>query len=390
VTVLSRRRRASARRAVLAGVVGAGALAPDAARGQVTLSLDVGGATVAYDQFLRSLVATASPAVLLERGRATFLARGAYSRFESGNESLQGTLAGSVLSSALWKLRGELGASASTTRYKTFTAATSVYAVGRVHLADASRGVWFGTAAGGVSQKSLFPDDMLQLELGGWVRARDVTFTGQLIPTWVGDTAYTDATAMMRWLGPEGDMTVLAGYRSGELGGGVNRWMEFNGTVWVGRRLALVGGIGVFPAEITRGLPGGRYASAALRIASRRPTGADPSLVAQLILPYELRGLRRRMARAEEFVVATADDGTRNIRVLVPQARTVELMADFTDWAPVPLTRERGGMWGLNIFIAPGVHRVSVRVDGGEWQPPPGLTTVPDGFGGLVGLLVVQ
>jgi 1,4-alpha-glucan branching enzyme len=96
------------------------------------------------------------------------------------------------------------------------------------------------------------------------------------------------------------------------------------------------------------------------------------------------------MARAEEFVVATADDGTRNIRVLVPQARTVELMADFTDWAPVPLTRERGGMWGLNIFIAPGVHRVNVRVDGGEWQPPPGLTTVPDGFGGLVGLLVVQ
>src|SRR4029079_10636554 len=118
--------------------------------------------------------------------------------------------------------------------------------VGRLHMAEENRGIWLGSAAGGGSQRSLFPDDMVQLEFGGWVRAHEVTVTGQLTPTWVGDTGYVDATAVLRWLGPGGDMVFPAGYRHGELGGGVNRWMEFNGTVWVGRRLALVGGIGVF------------------------------------------------------------------------------------------------------------------------------------------------
>jgi hypothetical protein len=382
------------RRAAFAGLVGVAALggAPAPAQGQVTLSLDVGAATVAYDEFLRSVVGTVTPQVLLERGRATFLARTAYSRFESGNESIQGTLAGSVLSPAVWKLRGELGATASTTRYKDFSAATDVRAVGRLHLAEATRGSWLGLAAGGVAQKSEFPDDIVQAELGGWTRAGGSMFTVQVVPTRVGPIKYVDALAGWRWLGPDGDLTVSAGFRAGEdSSAGVNRWAEVNVTAWLSRRVAVVGGVGAFPAEVVRGLPGGRYGSVALRMASRRPTGSDPKLVAQLILPYELRGLRRRgTARAEEFVVAAADNGTRDIHVRVPEASRVELMADFTDWTPVALTRERGGRWSLNIFIAPGVHRVNLRVDGGPWLPPPGLTAVQDEFGGAVGLLVVQ
>jgi hypothetical protein len=380
------------RRVALAGLMGVAALAPTRVWGQVTLSLDVGAATIAYDEFLRSIVGTVTPAVLLERGRGTFLARASYSRFESGNESIQGTIAGSVLSPAVWKLRGEIGATASSTRYKDFSAATNVLAVGRLHLAEANRGTWLSLSAGGVAQKSEFPDDLLQLEVGGWTRAGGSTFTAQLVPTRVGTIKYLDAVAGWRWLGPEGDLSISAGYRAGEdSSGGVNRWAEVNVTAWLTRRLAVVGGVGVFPAEIVRGLPGGRYGSLALRVASRRPTGSDPKLVAQLILPYELRGLRRRgAARAEAFVHSAADDGSRDIHVRVADATRVELMADFTDWTPVPLVRERGGMWGLNVFIAPGVHRVNIRVDGGPWQPPPGLTTVRDEFGGEVGLLVVQ
>jgi hypothetical protein len=33
---------------------------------------------------------------------------------------------------------------------------------------------------------------------------------------------------------------------------------------------------------------------------------------------------------------------------------------------------------------------MNVRVDGGAWGVPPGLTAVKDEFGGLVALLVVQ
>jgi len=74
----------------------------------------------------------------------------------------------------------------------------------------------------------------------------------------------------------------------------------------------------------------------------------------------------------------------------VPDARQVELMGSFTDWAPVRLTSTAPGVWSFNVFLAPGVHRVNIRVDGGAWSVPPGLTAVRDEFGGEVGLLIVQ
>jgi hypothetical protein len=33
---------------------------------------------------------------------------------------------------------------------------------------------------------------------------------------------------------------------------------------------------------------------------------------------------------------------------------------------------------------------MNVRVDGGGWLAPPGLTTVVDEFGGVVGILVIE
>lgn len=390
MTVGARRRRHGAWCATLAAGAATAALAPASTLAQVTLSLDVGGATVAYNDFLRSVVGTVTPSVLLERGRATFLARGAYSRFESGTESIQGVIAGSVLSPAVWKLRGEIGGSAATTQYRGTSAATNVVGGGRLHVAESDRGLWLGANVGGVAQRFLFPDDLVQLETGGWFRANDAVVTLQFTPTRVGEAEYVDAVAGVRWLAPRGELSVSTGYRNGDVGDGVNRWAEVGFTAWVKRRVAFVGGAGVFPAEIVRGLPGGRYLSVAMRVASRPPTGSNPDLVARLLLPYELRGLRRSGEAAERFVVATESDGTRTLRVRVPGARRVELMADFTDWTPVPLARGPGDTWVVNVFLAPGVHRVNLRVDGGAWAPPPGLTAVRDEFGGEVGLLVVQ
>jgi hypothetical protein len=45
--------------------------------------------------------------------------------------------------------------------------------------------------------------------------------------------------------------------------------------------------------------------------------------------------------------------------------------------------------WELAMRIAPGSHRVNIRVDGGEWSAPPGAGTVQDEFNGAVGLMVV-
>ena len=72
------------------------------------------------------------------------------------------------------------------------------------------------------------------------------------------------------------------------------------------------------------------------------------------------------------------------------EARVAEIRGDFTDWLPVRLTAGRDGVWLLPEGIAPGVHTLSVRLDGGAWHAPPGLPMMEDGFGGVVGVLVVS
>jgi hypothetical protein len=116
-------------------------------------------------------------------------------------------------------------------------------------------------------------------------------------------------------------------------------------------------------------------------VSSRRPVVNDPALRAELLLPYEVR--RLRAARAEQFVVEERDDGSRELRVLVPGAARVELMGDFTDWTPVCLVRlprgkgaapaDADAAWGVELGDRPrAVHRVNIRVDGAAWRPPPG------------------
>lgn len=356
----------------------------------MTATLDVGGSTVAYDEFLQSAVLSLVPAVRFDRGRATVLLRGSYSRFESGSESFQGSIAASVVSPAVWGIRGEIGGAASNTRYRGAQAATNALVTGRLHWASVDQGVWIGGSAGAVAQSFFFPDNVYQATAGAWIRRGSTALLLDVSPTQLGDSSFTDAVLSLRWQRLRGELSASAGYRSGVRASGAAQWAELGGAFWMTRRLALVGGVGAFPADLVQGVPGGRYAAAALRIASRPPTTNDARLRAELTLPYELSRLRRDGSEARRFVLHVEADGTRTIRVRVPGARLVELMADFTDWLPVPLSPVEDGNWALNLFVAPGVHRVNVRVDGGPWFAPPGLTAVRDEFGGEIGLLVVQ
>jgi len=49
-----------------------------------------------------------------------------------------------------------------------------------------------------------------------------------------------------------------------------------------------------------------------------------------------------------------------------------------------------GAVWRLSMPIARGTHQINLRVNGGRWLVPPGLTPITDEFGGAVGLLVVE
>jgi hypothetical protein len=66
----------------------------------------------------------------------------------------------------------------------------------------------------------------------------------------------------------------------------------------------------------------------------------------------------------------------------------VELTGDFTDWSPVSLTQS-GKVWRLERALPSGLHRVAIRIDGGEWIAPANLPRGVDELGGTIGMITI-
>jgi hypothetical protein len=87
-------------------------------------------------------------------------------------------------------------------------------------------------------------------------------------------------------------------------------------------------------------------------------------------------------------MIERIDDTRRRIEVRGVSASRVEVMGDFTDWNPVML-ESTGDAWRLERAISSGLHRIAIRLDGGEWIAPVNLPRATDEFGGVVGLITV-
>ena len=87
------------------------------------------------------------------------------------------------------------------------------------------------------------------------------------------------------------------------------------------------------------------------------------------------------------ITMAAEAGGMLRVQVYGP-AEVVEVMGAFTGWQPLRL-RRNGDAWVLPRRLESGLHRVLVRVDGGEWRTPDNLPRAEDEFGTSVGLVVV-
>jgi hypothetical protein len=83
-------------------------------------------------------------------------------------------------------------------------------------------------------------------------------------------------------------------------------------------------------------------------------------------------------------------EGWYVIEIRVAHASAVSVMGDFTEWNPGALQHLSGPRWAVAVQLAPGVHQVQVRIDGGAWQAPAGLAAVDDGFSGSAGVFVAE
>lgn len=101
-------------------------------------------------------------------------------------------------------------------------------------------------------------------------------------------------------------------------------------------------------------------------------------------------GSAARARRHLPAPVVPVMDGNRIVLAL-PAAdgeAAPSVLGDFTQWKPVPMTRD-GGRWRLTLAVAPGTYHYGFRNAAGEWFLPPDLPAVDDGMGGTSAVLVV-
>ena len=363
---------------------------PDPSPWNTSASVDVGGASVEYDDYARASVGTIAPAFGARRGRLALGLRGAVSRFETGNMSGQAEASADWVTPAAGPLRGELSGAAGVQWYRELNPAVNDWlGAARLHLAGPARaGAWLG-AGGGQVVLDVGRFGVRRGEIGAWAGADGRSVTALVQHTIADDVAYTDYTAESRWVVSRLEVAAGAGLRRGDVRSGARGWLEGSATVWITPRAAVALGAGRYPADVARGAPGGRYAALTLRFSTERVASATREAVARTFRSPP--ALPPPVPVANGLTVREIGGGAVRLVVDAPLAERVELMGDFTEWEPMLLSRDRRGGWSTpSLRLQPGLHRVNVRVDGGPWGVPPGMPHAPDEFGGDAGLFVVR
>jgi len=357
---------------------------------QVTANVEAGISDVQYDGFLASGAASISPTMRWEhpRGRGFLSARATYLQFESGRRSLDGSANASWFTPLARHWRGELGVTAGASDYANIASFSHGQADARLHLMDQDRGGWIAATVG----RSSFgggPRPVTVVAVGGWLLSADRTLFVSLDRSFVGDTAYTDLRSSARWRSAGIVLEGIVGARVWSRGGGRGMFGEGSATVSLGRQAALVVSGGRYPTDAVSGSIAGRYITAAVRlgtIAVRRPRA--PALPTGPHASGSNGSARITDTRLE--IQARQDDEIR-LTLYAPGATAVEISGDFTDWRPVPLSRNPASAdaWVASFRMSPGMHRINVRRDGGPWMAPGGTIRTADDYDGEVGVFIL-
>jgi hypothetical protein len=357
-------------------------------------TFDAGAAAVRYADSLDVEAATFTPAFAFSTASTSLSADGTFAQGGGGVWSLQGRFAGSAFTPSLGRVRAALAGSAGGSAHEDGTRTGELLARVRLHLMERAWGVWAGGGGGRTWDGDVWRD-MFVGDAGIWLRTTATTIVLSAAPAVVDDTIrYTDAELSARWATSRLELSGVAGARTGSglptVAGSKRAWASVSATLWLRDRLALVAGGGSYPVDFTQGYPGGRFIQAGLRMAiggsartanASGKSGSDTHRTA----PSDRSSAASRIA---SFGVEPGGGDEITLRVSAPDAHTVEVSGDFTNWEAIPLERDSRGQWTVTLPITPGTHQLNVRLDRSAWVVPPGLMTITD-ESGTSGLLVI-
>ena len=374
---------------VLLPAIPASIFATVAAAQRVETTIDVGATGIRYADSISTAAATLSPAIRMDASHATLGLAGSISELGTNAWTAQAALDGSTFTPFVATLRGELAGNAAGSAHEDGTRTGQLQALARIHLVRDVWGVWVGGGAGrawdGSSAHMLVFGDA-----GAWLRSRAFTALLSAAPTAVDHSMrYIDFALGARWVLAREEIGATVGARTGNgLITGSTSWGSVSGVFWLMPHVGVVAGAGTYPPDLAQGFPNGRYVSIALRFDTQPRLRRVPGLGATRATKEP--PLRDSMVAARSILVAQFDTessgAVRTIRVRAPGAGVVQLSGDMSNWVPIALTPLGDGWWTIALAMPAGAHLVSLRVDNGPWEAPPGLVPVTDEFGGSSGV----
>jgi hypothetical protein len=343
---------------------------------QARLEVDVAGTRIAYDT-LAPLNAP-SVAALTEWQRSSLFARvsGSVTGFQDAGWSMQGRgdMAGWLSPfGAASPLRLELGGAVGGARHSSGFDSFLGRGDARLHVRRGGLGAWAGTSLAGArnSFDSAAVSGVVP-NAGIWAQSGYVRATLSYQHTRISGDTYPEANLALTLSRGPADLTLYGGVRDSPFATDSwnERWAGASAVYWVTPNAALVASGGKYSADVLQGLPGGDFVSVGLRFTPRR------------VRPIPIT--------APAPIVYSSEEARRgSIGFEVAGATRVEIAGDWNGWELEPLARDASGRWVVPAGVAAGVHRFNLRVDGERWIVPEGVPSVDDGFGGVVGLLVV-
>jgi hypothetical protein len=386
-----------------------------------------GAAMTSHGQSVPISALAVTPVLRYARPRFTINARGSA---WIGNEQAQLGDASATIEAytpLLYGVRGEVVANANRVFFDAAMQSDQVDALGRIHMMRDRGGVWLGS---GVARPlRIAAVSNVNISSGGiWTRLGPTTLRGSVTSfffTKVVDTVtngldnvaasapacaaaraatpevlstdlvafglvsstacrresrVTDLEGSVRWEHRRLELTVRGGQRFGDrldVTADSRQWASMSTAFWITNKVAAVAGGGREPGQPARGLPARSFGSLGMMLAYWPiPRGAVlVETPASLVRAFELR---------------PAGTALQRLTARIGGVESVEIMGDFTDWAPVPLIRRGRDQWELLIPMNPGMHHINLRIDGGQWIAPPGVPSIKDGFNGEVGVLVIR
>lgn len=221
-------------------------------------------------------------------------------------------------------------------------------------------------------------DDTSDGLVAGALRARyelsTLVLGGELGVTGSDTLGFTDLNLSASFPLRGATVETVIGTRAGDLSD--RFWWQARGEYTPGAWGTIEGTIGSFPKDLT-GFTEGIFFSVGLRLG--RP---GPGLAR--------RTLERTLRAPLRPVVERLDGDHVRVTFQVSGATSVAVAGEWNEWTPIPMTPMGSGRWSIDLPLGQGAYRFALVLDGDRWMVPEGVLTLPDDFGGTVGLLIVS